>query len=42
MSLLDDMLDEEILRDAIGIFDKTEKELLEDLLFDEKLMLDED
>lgn len=42
MSVLDDLLDDFMFQDASSIFDKSEKELLNDILREEQLSTDDD
>ena len=42
MSVLDDLLDEFMFQDASSIFEKSEKELLNDVLREEQLSTDDD
>lgn len=42
MSVLDNLLDEFMFQDASSIFEKSEKELLNDILREEQLSTDDD
>ena len=42
MSIVDDFVDEYMIQDTLGIFEKTEKELLNEALREECLSMNED
>lgn len=42
MSILDDFMDDHIIQDALGIFDRTEKELSNEVLREEFFSMDDD
>lgn len=42
MSILDDFMDDHIIQDAFGIFDRTEQESLDEVLRDEFLSMEDD